>query len=181
MMASLPPGISRSLTPGEKRIADVIFRGALDTSKVRIHNPAYRSYQGRKVAMTPNGEVWFRPEDYLPDFSLKVNEAGWLMHELTHAWQYQTGRHVQTRGAFEQATRFIGVNPYHYGKLDTTKAFTDYWNEEQGAIIEDYFRILQHQPPVNGSGSLDDYRAVIPFAPKPSKAAKPGPPKGPPR
>ena len=36
-------------------------------------------------------------------------------------------------------------------------------------IVEDYFRTLQNHPAVGGSGTLDDYRAVIPFAPKPKR------------
>lgn len=138
-MASRPTAIARPLTPGEKHLADAVFRGALNTATVRIHNRPYASYQGRGVAMTPRGEVWFRPDDYLPDFSLRVNDAAWLMHELTHAWQFQHGHNVRRRGLLEQASRVIGINPYRYGALDRSKPFSDYWNEEQGAIVEDYF------------------------------------------
>ncbi len=160
--------IDRLLTDGEAGLARAIFGDALDLSRVRIHNRAYLPGQGKGVAMTPNGELWFRPEDYLPDFSILVGNAAWMIHELTHAWQFQTGRSLRLRGLFEQFGRVFGRDPYAYGELDPARPFASYMNEQQATIVEDYFRLRQHQPPAHGTGALDDYRRVIPFVEDPA-------------
>lgn len=160
--------IARGLTAGETRLARAVFGTALDPSRVRIHNRPYMPGQGKGVAMTPNGDVWFRPEDYVADFSLNVGKSAWLVHELVHAWQYQTNRSTRVRGFFEHAGRLIGLDPYRYGQLDPAKPFASYKNEQQAAIVEDYFRLTQRLQPRFGSGSLQDYRAVIPFLPRPA-------------
>jgi hypothetical protein len=167
-----PPEIVREMTAGEVRLANYVFGTALDTRRVRIHNHPYLMFQGRHVAMTPNGELYFRPEDYVADFSPLLSNAAWMVHELTHAWQFQQGRSVRGRGLLEQCSRLFGADPYKYGKLDTSKPFDSYMNEQQAMIVEDYFRLMQHHPTTSGSGTLDEYRAVIPFAPKPHRAAK---------
>lgn len=159
--------ISRPLTSGEVRLARAVFGAALDVSRIKIHNRPYLIGQGRGVAMTPNGEVWFRPEDYKPDFSRLATDSAWLIHELTHAWQLQTGRSVRFRGLAEQFGRLFGNDPYPYGELDPARPFGSYKNEQQAAIVEDYFRLTQRLKPRYGSGELSTYRRVIPFLPNP--------------
>lgn len=160
------PAIVRRLTPGELRFASSLFNSALNISLVRVHNKPWFAGQGRHTAMTPNGEVYFQPWDYQSDFSAKIENAAWLMHELTHALQYQSGRSVKVRGFLEQAARLIGGDPYRYGQLDRDRPFDSYMNEQQAMIVEDYFRLTHGLHSVGGAGSLDDYRTVIPFAPK---------------
>ncbi len=163
---SRPASISRALTSGELRVARSVFGTALNVGSVRVHNRPYFVGQGRRVAMTPNGEIWFRSEDYLPDFSSDLDNAAWLVHELTHAWQFQSGRSVRVRGFFEQSSRLFGADPYRYGELDATKPFLSFSNEQQAAIVEDYFRLTNGLGPRRGSGQLAAYRRVIPFLPR---------------
>ena len=66
---------------------------------------------------------------------------------------------------YEQVTRFIR-DSYHYGKLDREKPFDEYLNEQQAAIVADYYRLLNGLKTQDGTGDIDDYRTVIPFAPK---------------
>ena len=121
--------------------------------------------------MTPNGEVWFRPEDYRNDFSLTLADSAWLIHELTHAWQFQTGRQVRLRGLYEQATRFIR-DPYDYGTLNSARSFASYLDEQQASIVSDYYLIQNRQKPRHGQGTLRQYQMVIPFLPgKPNQPA----------
>lgn len=116
--------------------------------------------------MTPNGDVYFNNVDYKNDFSLTVTDAAWLMHELTHAWQYQTHGSVRMRGLLEQIGRLRGADPYQYGKLDPKRPFSTYKNEQQAAMVEDYYRLRHHQHGRYGSGSPEDYELAIPFVPK---------------
>ncbi|MFR3779495.1 MAG: hypothetical protein ACLTW6_13635 [Enterobacter sp.] len=41
------------------------------------------------VAMSPNGEMWFREDTYSPDFSLEklLDKKHLFMHEMMHVWQ----------------------------------------------------------------------------------------------
>ena len=158
--------VSRPLTPGEKHIAYSIFGVALDVARVRIHNRAYFPLQGKGVAMTPNGDVWFRSDDYKADYSHDLLGSALLIHELTHAWQYQIGRSVRIRGLLEQFARVFGHDPYPYGIVDPSRDFLSYKNEQQAAMVEDYFRIRHGLKPLFGSGNLNDYERVIPFVSK---------------
>lgn len=161
-----PNAIVRPLTAGELRLARSVFGAALDPNRVRVHNRPYLPRQGKGIAMTPNGHVWFNPTDYKPDFSRRVTDAAWLVHELTHAWQYQSGRSTRMRGLLEQFGRLWGSDPYPYGAVDPGRRFASYKNEQQAAMVEDYYRVREGLKPRFGSGSLRDYELAIPFVPK---------------
>jgi type VI secretion system secreted protein VgrG len=158
--------IKRALTAGETHLAGRVFGGALNTSRVRIHNRCYVPWQRKGIAMTPNGHVYFHESDYKPDFSMRVADAAWLIHELTHAWQYQHGRSLILRGLAEQTAEYLGYSPYKYGKVDPARVFASYKNEQQAAMVEDFFRLRSGMPLRFGSGRLEDYERAIPFVPK---------------
>ncbi len=158
--------IARALTPQEKMIALRTFSYGLDPDRVRIHNRPYVPLQGKGVAMTPNGDLYFNAVDYKPNFGIRKADAAWLVHELTHAWQYQTGRSTRVRGLFEQIGRLRGHDPYPYGKIDPRRPFATYKNEQQAAMVEDWFCLRHGMPQRFGSGSLEDYETAIPFVPK---------------
>ena len=163
---ALPAERKRVLTFGEKRLARSVFSYGLDPDLVHIHNEPYFMFQSRGVAMTPNGDIYFNHVDYKKDFSLNVTDAAWLVHELTHTWQYQTNRSVRMRGLLEQIGRLRGNDPYAYGKLDPKRRFDTYKNEQQAAMVEDYYRLRHHLPPRYGLGSPEDYERAIPFVHK---------------
>lgn len=90
-------GTLRLMTPGEITMARCVFGNHIIYHRVWIHNDSYFPFglQGKRVAMSPNGEVWFRKEYYHPDFSsgfvderLKHN----FIHESGHIWQHQHGQ-----------------------------------------------------------------------------------------
>jgi hypothetical protein len=120
----------------------------VDLSRVRIHRGeggraarALRAFvlrcsRGRSIAL---GNDVFLPDDCCD--SLPV-----LAHELTHCGQYQAW------GAFRYYTRAIadrirelryrrglGASPYEY-RMDQVKPFEQYGMEQQGQIVEDWFR-----------------------------------------
>ncbi|WP_249213533.1 type IV secretion protein Rhs [Tatumella sp. JGM118] len=134
-------GTLRLMTPGEITMARCVFGNHIIYHRVWIHNDSYFPFglQGKRVAMSPNGEVWFRKEYYHPDFSsgsvderLKHN----FIHELGHVWQHQHGQWVRTRGLFSWAA-------YYFYTLDKPR-LTDYSLEQQASIIADYWLILRY-------------------------------------
>ncbi|SFR79263.1 hypothetical protein [Sphingomonas jatrophae] len=150
--------IARRLTTGELRYAVEIFGSSIDYTKVLVHNTEAYFFQPSDTAITPNGEIYFPQESYKPDFSLKLTDAAWLIHELAHVWQHQRGMWVRTRGMLNRT--------YDYGDLATaTRSFLSYGIEQQASIVGDYFRLRHGLGPTRGQGPISAYEALIPFLP----------------
>ena len=134
------PGGVRQLTIGEIALARTLFGGSIIYSKVWVHLESYLPFnmQPVNVAMTPNGELWFREGTYSPDFSLErdIQKKHRFMHEMVHAWQAQKGMFVRTRGLF---SRFAD-NSYSLDKAD----FLHYGLEQQASIASDYWLLLTY-------------------------------------
>ncbi|WP_338091454.1 PAAR domain-containing protein [Sodalis ligni] len=66
-------GKLRLLTSGEIALARSIYADEIEYHKVWVHCDGYLPFgmQGKNVAMTPNGELYFREATYSPDFSKK--------------------------------------------------------------------------------------------------------------
>ena len=84
----------RGLAPGEMRMASLLFGGALDLARVRVHGRRYLPLvQPKNCAMTPNGSIYFHPSCFLPACFLLDYAAGdphtihRFMHEMVHVWQ----------------------------------------------------------------------------------------------
>ncbi len=153
----------RTLTPGELEAARAVFGDAIDWDRVRVYPRGFTPFQPRNVAVSPLGAVHFRRANFLPDYSSSWSDMAWLIHELTHVWQYQTGVRVILRGLVERR--------YQYDAIDATKPLTAYGIEQQAAIVEDWFRMSRGQRASRGSGTRAEYRAVIPFLPGGSEAS----------
>ena len=151
----------RGPTPGELAAARGVFGSAIAWGKVRIWARPFTPFQPKRTAVTPLGAIHFRPEDHLPDFSTSWADMAWLIHELVHVWQHQTGQWVLPRGLWERR--------YQYDVLD--RPFRRYGIEQQAAIVEDWFRLTCNQLPYRGHGSAAAYRATIPFLPERSDGA----------
>ncbi|MBJ8361676.1 type IV secretion protein Rhs [Citrobacter cronae] len=134
------PGGVRQLTIGEIALARTLFGGSIIYSKVWVHLESYLPFnmQPVNVAMTPNGELWFREGTYSPDFSLErdIQKKHRFMHEMVHAWQAQKGMFVRTRGLF---SRFADYS-YSLDKAD----FLHYGLEQQASIASDYWLLLTY-------------------------------------
>ncbi|WP_456310164.1 type IV secretion protein Rhs [Serratia proteamaculans] len=130
-------GSLRLMTLGEIKMAKEIFRDTIIYSKVWIHKGSYFPFglQKKWVAMSPNGEIYFR-DDYRPDFSkADMKRRQIFIHELSHVWQYQHGMQVKLRGLVSWAVR------YDYA-LDSWPLST-YRMEQQAQIIADYYLLTQ--------------------------------------
>lgn len=129
--------IARPLTSGEIALARLVFGGAIDYKRVRIHNTRFIPFLQRKdVCITPNGELYFHISRFRPDFSLATeSEQHWFMHEMAHVWQHQLGYPVMWRGAFR-----IGLN-YDY-ELSPSLRLCDFNMEAQAEVLADYFALV---------------------------------------
>jgi len=133
--------IRRGLTEAEIKMASLLFGGAIDYGRVRIHGRRYLPFQPKNCAMTPNGSIYFHRSCFLPDYTagdpLTIH---WFMHEMVHVWQHHLGYPVRLRGAIR-----LGL-PYHY-ELREGASLADYNMEAQGDLLADYFALkYMHKP-----------------------------------
>jgi hypothetical protein len=128
--------LARGLTAGEIGMASLLFGGAIDTTRVRVHNRRYLPLvQPKNCAMSPNGSIYFHHSCFLPDYSLgNPTVIHWFMHEMVHVWQHQLGYPVRLRGAIR-----LGLS-YHY-ELREGALLSDYNMEAQGELLADYFAL----------------------------------------
>ena len=129
--------LARGLTAGEIAMASLLFGGAIDYTRVRVHNRRYLplGLQPKNCAMTPNGSIYFHHSCFLPDYSLgNPTVIHWFMHEMVHVWQHQLGYPVRLRGAIR-----IGLSYYY--ELREGASLADYNMEAQGDLLADYFAL----------------------------------------
>lgn len=94
-------GTLRLMTPGEIKLAKSVFMSTIPYNKVWIHCDSYLPFglQDNHTAMSPNGEIYFRPPLYQKDFSQSVDDFQHLfIHEMSHVWQRGHGMNVIARG-----------------------------------------------------------------------------------
>ncbi|MFZ4835366.1 type IV secretion protein Rhs [Rouxiella sp. Mn2063] len=129
-------GQLRRMTSGEIALTQTLYSNQIAYSKVWIHCDSYLplGLQAKNVAMTPNGEVYFREGYYYADFSadnVSIDSKHIFLHELCHVWQYQHGMMVKLRGLFSWAV------DYHYDLAKTR--LSCYSMEQQASIVSDYY------------------------------------------
>ena len=135
---------SRSLTAGERRLANTVFGSSLNYSRIRIHDHRYVFFQPANSAMTPNGQIYMSRGAYAPDYSqLTQGSKGFLVHELAHVWQYQLRVLNPVWAAIGEtfAHRFNYRNAYAY-TLRADRDLLEYDIEQQAAILEDYYYVF---------------------------------------
>lgn len=135
----ITPGGVRQLTLGEIALARTLYGDSINYSRVWVHRESYLPFnlQPVDIAMSPNGEMWYREDTYSPDFALEndIQKKHRFMHEMMHVWQAQKGMFVRTRGLF---SRFADYS-YSLDKAD----LLHYGLEQQASIVSDYW-LLQH-------------------------------------
>jgi hypothetical protein len=134
-----PPLISRGLNPREIAIARSVFGDALDTSKIRINDGGIPLAGDNAVAF-PNRVVF--PQGTLsnppPTFD------AWLVHELTHVWQYQRGHQVPQLAVDAIGGEYIYGGPEGLQKAYAAgKPFGQFTFEQQGDIMRHYYERTQ--------------------------------------
>lgn len=137
---------SRQLSAGEVKLARSVFGEGIDLKAVRLKTAWWVL---KNYAVSPNGNIYFHPEDWIADFSnATLSKQSWLIHELTHVWQLQQGLKV-IRGAL--------INRRYDYDLEVGKPFFKYGIEQQARMVQDYF--IRHQL----GQDCQDLEACIPF------------------
>ena len=136
----------RGLTLGEKQLAISVFGDTLQLDQVEIiaHRWVLKDY-----GVSPNGNIYFNLQNWCEDFSSKsLGQQSWLIHELTHVWQFQHGMRVLLRALFNRKYGYV---------LKEGKVFFKYGIEQQAQMVQDYFlRRAKGQ-------ECSAYEACIPF------------------
>jgi hypothetical protein len=132
----------RPLTSEETSEARLVFGPGLNYSAIRITEDPVLGAGG--IARTlPSGI------NFPVGASSSAGFEPWLIHELTHSWQYQHGRSVVAT-----ATRAIlcwaGISSYDYGgkpglaaATATGAGLSSFNTEQQGDIARDYYNDLK--------------------------------------
>ncbi|SDG80862.1 hypothetical protein SAMN05216553_111354 [Lentzea fradiae] len=134
----------RGLEPREVEIAQQVFGDALDLSALRLAEGGVLGSFG--VARTLPRVVTF-PVGVLTKPQHRARYERWLVHELTHAYQYQHGRSVLSLLPTAVAG-FLRKSLYDYGGVEGLhgKAFADFNSEQQANIIADYYYLSTYEP-----------------------------------
>ena len=145
---------SRSLTVGEHELARSIFATNIELHDVRLKTAWWVL---KNYAVSPNGNIYFHNDNWLTDFSqASLSKQSWLIHELTHVWQWQQGVKV-VRGAL--------INRRYSYKLKVGKSFFNYGIEQQARMVQDYF--IRRQL----GQDCEDLASCIPFLESQTKDA----------
>lgn len=132
----------RSLTPGEIQMARPVFGDKIDYSIPLVYGQKYVPWQPERMAISPNGNMYFHPNDYMEDFSKgTLGEQTWFIHEMTHVMQSQHGVNVFGSGLMLQAGKYMSFgiyDPYRF-EYDPTRPFSSYNIEQQGDYAEGIF------------------------------------------
>lgn len=152
----------RRLRPSEIREAESVFGGELDYAAIWVHEgvawPNWLASLGsvfhRRTRPRGMNAVTLGEHVYFPVFLHTepshledglYGDMGWLIHELTHVWQYRLS-------GVRSLARAIGVHfksgpaAYDYGGADGLQAaslrnasLADFNPEQQGDVLRDYY------------------------------------------
>lgn len=165
---NIAAGRARRLTAGEIAMARKYFKDSVDYGAIALKHGNYIIGQNERTAMTPNGNMYFPGAIYKNDFSTTgLGNRAFFIHEMVHVWQHQNDVTSSIRwlglrsvGDYNKPgpyTKRGGTFLYDYryepfgsdGALD----LTDYGFEQQAAIIEDYYLIINGASPRNGASN----------------------------
>lgn len=137
----------RPLTHEERDVAESVFAGSVDLSRVRI-------VAGAPVEWRTVGNTIYVPEDFsIADSAMRQT----FVHEMTHVWQYQHGGtgYISRSIAAQIVPMLAGKSrnvAYDYSPTPGT-SFFEYNPEQQGLIVENYFAMLRDQSLLAGTGT----------------------------
>jgi type VI secretion system secreted protein VgrG len=166
-MADQNDPIHRHLHAWEIQEARLVFGNRLDYTKIRVHELAAWTdklfhfslkLQGKEVGPNVHNAVTLGNNLYFP---IKLPEqapgvehgefykVAWLIHELTHAWQYQQMGWSYLFKALNVQIR-LGTRAYQFGGEEGLRQrgssgarLLDFNLEQQGDIARDYYERLK--------------------------------------
>ncbi|KPK89195.1 MAG: hypothetical protein AMJ88_17920 [Anaerolineae bacterium SM23_ 63] len=151
----------RPLSQSEIEQAQLVFKDALAYERVRVYEEVAWSLRIAQFgawlshstapsnnAVTLGNRIFFSRElstDSDESSSIFLNDMCWLMHELTHVWQYQHDGWIYLFEALWVQLKF-GPDAYGYGweaglieAIAQNKKFRDFNREQQGDIVKHYY------------------------------------------
>ncbi len=150
----------RQLSIYERGEAGQVFGLSLEVDRIWIHEqvswPDWLGKLGQFLrrrksaghnAVTLGNHVFFptKLDSDHPHFETRLNQTAWLMHELTHVWQYQKDGWRYLFQALWAILRY-GGQAYHVGSPDTLiqarqagAKFKDFNREQQGELAREYY------------------------------------------
>src|SRR3972149_3208236 len=171
----------RKLYPWEIEEAKLVFADSLDYEHVRVHERAtwtdaiHRLGHFLRGKPVPDGEHnaitlgnrCFFPVSMPKEFTGPGDRLGmcWLMHELTHAWQYQhTGWLYLAKALWVQGRD--GQQGYEFGGAQGLRearaknwTLRDFNPEQQGNIAMTYWLYRRTQQPADGLSAWEPFIA----------------------
>lgn len=162
----------RSLSAYELEEAQSVFRDGLDYVPIKIRernklaltvakgwSKLMRRPDPESNAMTLGNNILVSRRlrtDRSESHANRLIDMAWLIHELTHVWQFQRYR-WRYLGEAIAAQAKIGENPYIYSRADSLagkgddlsdmwdrgKRLSDFNREQQGDITRDFYRALK--------------------------------------
>ena len=148
-------GGGRPLTEAERNLAASMFGGAIDYDRVRIHAAKWWPFQPRRIAMAPDGHIWFHPDGglFCDDFcGQSLGAQGLFIHEMTHVWQ------AQRRGRWYLPLMRHPFCRYDY-RLKEGRPFDRYGLEQQAEIVRHLFLAAR-----GAAVEIVPPRSLLPFA-----------------
>lgn len=147
------------MTSGEIALARTVFGNAIEYSSVLLKRRKWWPFQPKRVAMAPNGNIYFHPEGraYCDDYAFQpLSVQGFFIHEMTHVWQ------TQTKGRWFLILKRHPFCSYSYS-LKPGAALEDYGIEQQAEIVKHAF-MLRHGAQIPGVGDKAAYDRLVAFA-----------------
>jgi hypothetical protein len=155
--------MNRPLTAREASLARSVFGDRIDYSQVRLSTRAWGRHAiafGSRLTFPPGCPA---PADFADEGPAM---QAWLVHELTHVWQFQTAP-WRTLGSWAATVARGGYgrgrSGYRYAL--PLGAWDDYNLEQQASIVEHAFLLRERgvcaAAPVGAR--LDAYTACMPF------------------
>jgi type VI secretion system secreted protein VgrG len=160
----------RPLRAEELAEVELVFSTGLDVTQVRVNEnaslPNWVGYIGAKLRGLPppeNNAITLFNTCYFPvtlntndpNNPLWLRDMAWLMHELTHAWQYQHDGIIYLYQAVFKSPTYVYA-PAGQAQDDALKGFSkagkvfrDFNREQQGDIVRDYYFFLKQQRDVS--------------------------------
>ena len=160
---------TRRLTPDELTEAQQVFEAAIRYRHIKISEGSNIALVvgvvgsifdggGRRPvanAMTVGYSIRFTralKTDVSEDEQTRIGDMAWLIHELTHVWQYEHSGWIYLPQAVSERV-LPGSKAYHYspksGLLNRGKDLEKLWNEgirfrdfhreQQGNVVRDYY------------------------------------------
>ncbi|WP_373741315.1 type IV secretion protein Rhs [Neisseria sp.] len=158
----------RRLTEAEIEMARKVFSDGIDYARVKIWcGIPFLPFV--KAAVSPNGWIFFPKASFCDDFSCQdPSYQSWLIHELTHVWQYQQGFKTWFGGLVLSCQGgYIQRRAYHYPKPEEIRSFGSLNMEQQADVVAHYFgeRFLSAKPQPQRLAEFERILSVFSYHP----------------